>query len=78
MTKTGHDKLDTIAIFVRVAQSESFTHAARQLGLSASGVSRAITRLESRLSTRLVDRTTRRLALTVEGSAYFERCRHVN
>jgi LysR family transcriptional regulator for bpeEF and oprC len=77
MTKTGHDKLDTIAIFVRVAQSESFTHAARQLGLSASGVSRAITRLESRLSTRLVDRTTRRLALTVEGSAYFERCRKI-
>ena len=71
------DSFDGIAIFVRVAQSPSFTNAARQLGLSASGVSRAIARLESRLGTRLVDRTTRRLSLTAEGSAYFERCRQI-
>ena len=71
------DSFDGIAIFVRVAQSASFTEAARQLGLSSSGVSRAIARLESRLGTRLVDRTTRRLSLTAEGSAYFERCRHI-
>ena len=56
------ESFEGIAIFVRVAQSASFTDAARQLGLSASGVSRAITRLESRLGTRLVDRTTRRLS----------------
>lgn len=77
MAKTEHDKLDTIAIFVRVAQSDSFTHAARQLGISASGVSRAIARLEVRLGACLVDRTTRRIALTVEGTAYFERCREI-
>ena len=71
------DSFDGIAIFVRVAESASFTDAARQLGLSASGVSRAITRLESRLGSRLVDRTTRRLSLTAEGSAYFERCRRI-
>ena len=71
------DSFDGIAIFVRVAQSASFTEAARHLGLSASGVSRAIARLESRLGTRLVDRTTRRLSLTAEGGAYFERCRHI-
>ncbi|MDE0058017.1 MAG: LysR family transcriptional regulator [Defluviicoccus sp.] len=71
------DSFDGIAIFVRVAQSTSFTEAARQLGLSASGVSRAIARLESRLGTRLVDRTTRRLSLTAEGSAFFERCRYI-
>lgn len=71
------DSFEGIAIFVRVAQSASFTDAARQLGLSASGVSRAIARLESRLGTRLVDRTTRRLSLTAEGSAYFERCRRI-
>ena len=71
------DSFDGIAIFVCVAQSASFTEAARQLGLSASGVSRGIARLESRLGTRLVDRTTRRLSLTAEGSAYFERCRHI-
>ncbi len=70
------DSFDSIAIFVRVAQCASFTEAARRLGLSASGVSRAIARLESRLGTRLVDRTTRRLSLTAEGSAYFERCRY--
>ncbi|MDE0334658.1 MAG: LysR family transcriptional regulator [Defluviicoccus sp.] len=71
------DSFDGIAIFVRVAQSASFTEAARHLGLSASGVSRAIARLESRLGTRLIDRTTRRLSLTAEGSAYFERCRNI-
>ena len=73
----GRDSLDGIAIFVRVAQSASFTEAARQLGLSTSGVSRAIARLESRLGTRLVDRTTRRFSLTAEGGVYFERCRRV-
>ena len=73
----GRDGLDGIAVFVRVAQSASFTEAARQLGLSTSGVSRAIARLESRLGARLVDRTTRRLSLTAEGGVYFERCRRV-
>lgn len=72
-----HDSLDDIAVFVQVAQSESFTDAARQLGLSASGVSRAIARLENRIGVRLVNRTTRRLSLTAEGSSYFQRCQQI-
>ena len=72
-----HDSLDDIAVFVQVAQSESFTAAARQLSLSASGVSRAIGRLENRIGVHLVNRTTRRLSLTAEGSAYFQRCRQI-
>jgi LysR family transcriptional regulator for bpeEF and oprC len=71
------ESLDGIVVFVRVAQSRSFTEAARHLGLSASGVSRAITRLESRLGVRLVNRTTRHLSLTAEGNAFFDRCRRL-
>ena len=69
------DRLDGIAVFIEVAESGSFTEAARRLGVSPSGVSRAIARLESRLGTRLVERTTRRLALTAEGRAYLAGCR---
>lgn len=71
------DSLDGIAIFVGVAQSVSFTEAGRKLGISASGVSRAINRLEERLGVRLVNRTTRSIALTAEGAAYFERCHRI-
>lgn len=72
-----HDSFDGIVIFVQVAQSDSFTEAARQLGLSASGVSRAISRLENRIGVRLVNRTTRRLSLTAEGSTYFQHCQRI-
>jgi LysR family transcriptional regulator for bpeEF and oprC len=75
--RTSHDSLDGIVVFVKVAQSASFSEAARHLGLSASGVSRAITRLGSRLGTRLVNRTTRRLSLAPEGTAFIERCRRL-
>ena len=76
-TRQSQDSFDGIDIFVQVAQSKSFTDAARQLGLSASGVSRAISRLEDRIGVRLVNRTTRRLSLTAEGSTYFQHCRRI-
>jgi DNA-binding transcriptional LysR family regulator len=64
--------LNDAAVFVRVVQSRSFTTAARERGVPVSTVSRRITRLESALGTRLLERTTRALRLTDAGRAYFE------
>jgi DNA-binding transcriptional LysR family regulator len=61
-----------ISILVAVVEGGSFTRAGELLGLSASGVSRAITRLEERVGVRLLDRTTRTLRLTDEGSRLYE------
>jgi LysR family transcriptional regulator, regulator for bpeEF and oprC len=63
------------AIFVRVAESGSFSSAANTLRMSASGVSKALSRLEARLAIRLLHRTTRTSARPDEGIVYFERCR---
>jgi DNA-binding transcriptional LysR family regulator len=68
------DRFGEIGVFVRVVEARSFTRAGRQLGLSASGVSRVISRLEARLGVRLLDRTTHSIGLTTDGAAYFERC----
>src|SRR5271167_1726130 len=69
--------LKTLAIFVKVAEQRSFAQAARTLGISQSGVSNAISRLEDQLGVRLLARTTRRVNLTEDGAAYFERCRQI-
>jgi LysR family transcriptional regulator, regulator for bpeEF and oprC len=66
-----------IAIFVKVAERRSFVRAAKELGLTQSGVSNAILRLEERLGVRLLARTTRRVGLTEDGAAFFERCRRI-
>ncbi|HTP95399.1 MAG TPA: LysR family transcriptional regulator [Burkholderiales bacterium] len=71
------DRIQGIAVFVRVAEARSFTDAARRLGMSPSGASKAITRLEDRLGVRLVHRTTRSVSLTDDGAAFFERCRQL-
>lgn len=68
--------LRTLAIFVKVAERLSFVGAAADLGITQSGVSNAITRLEDQIGTRLLARTTRRVSLTEHGAAFFERCRH--
>jgi DNA-binding transcriptional LysR family regulator len=67
--------LRTLAIFVKVAERRSFVRAAAELGITQSGVSNAISRLEQQVGTRLLARTTRRVSLTEHGAAYFERCR---
>jgi LysR family transcriptional regulator for bpeEF and oprC len=67
--------LRTLAIFVKVAERKSFVRAAADLGITQSGVSNAIARLESQVGSRLLARTTRRVSLTEHGAAYFERCR---
>jgi DNA-binding transcriptional LysR family regulator len=62
-----------MAVFARVVEAQSFTAAAAQLGMSRSAVSKTIAALEDRLGARLLNRTTRRLALTEVGQAFYER-----
>jgi len=71
------DGFAEIAVFTRVVDAHSFTRAARSLGLTPSGVSRAISRLERRLGVRLLQRTTRSLGLTDDGAAYYARCKAI-
>jgi DNA-binding transcriptional LysR family regulator len=66
---------DGIDEFVAVAEAESFSRAAQRLGLSTSGVSREVARLEDRLATRLLYRTTRQVSLTDAGRLFLARCR---
>ncbi|ESQ90757.1 LysR family transcripitonal regulator [Asticcacaulis sp. AC460] len=69
------NRLDTYAAFVRVAELSSFTQAAASLGLPKSAVSSAVAALESRLKTQLLYRTTRKVQLTHDGHALYERAR---
>lgn len=63
-----------ITEFVATTRLGSFTAAAKELGLTKSAVGRAISRLEARLGSKLLHRTTRRLVLTPAGEAWRERC----
>src|SRR5690606_37419724 len=65
--------LNHLRIFERVAAHGSFSAAARELGLPRSNVSRAVSKLEESLKTRLMHRTTREVTLTTSGKALFER-----
>jgi DNA-binding transcriptional LysR family regulator len=67
--------LDDVLIFVKVAQFESISRAARSLGMPISTVSRRLSVLESKLGVLLLRRTTRRVTLTVQGREYFSQCR---
>src|SRR5207302_1806547 len=69
--------LNELNFFVQVSQTQSFTTAARRLGVPKSTVSRAVTRLEARLGLRLIERTTRSVALTDAGELYLDRCQRV-
>jgi DNA-binding transcriptional LysR family regulator len=64
-----------IATFVAVARNASFTKAAEKLGTSKSNVGKAVQRLEARLGTRLLQRTTRAVRLTEDGELYLEAAR---
>src|ERR1700759_2098106 len=63
--------------FVAVADLKGFAPAARKLGLSPSAVTRLIAALEERLGARLLQRTTRQVALTDAGARYLERVRRI-
>ncbi|GKS99728.1 LysR family transcriptional regulator [Acidovorax sp. SUPP3434] len=67
--------LDRMLVFVRVAELSSFTQAADALGIPKAAASVAVQQLESQLGTRLLHRTTRRVQLTQDGQAYYERCK---
>ena len=67
--------LDEMQAFIAVIDSGSITAAAEQLGQTTSGVSRALARLEEKLGTTLLTRTTRRLQLTEEGDAFLAQAR---
>ncbi len=71
------DSAVDMRVFTRVVERGTFAAAAEDLGLSPSAVSKLITRLESRLGTRLINRTTRRLVLTAEGETFLERSRKI-
>ena len=65
--------LDDVAVFVRVVEAGSLTLAARQLRVSKSTLSRALTRIEDKNGVRLLGRSARALVLTDAGRAFFER-----
>lgn len=67
--------LNDLRLFIRVVETSSFTAAADSLGLQKSTISRRIAQLEDSLGIRLLQRSTRKLQLTAEGSELFNRCR---
>lgn len=71
------DRLQELTVFVRAAESGSFSRAARELGLSQPSVSRIIGELESRLGVTLLLRTTRRIAVTDAGALFLDRAREI-
>lgn len=68
------DRFQEMRILVRIVERRSFSLAAEDLQLPRATVTNAIKRLETRLATRLLERTTRVVAPTLDGQAYYERC----
>ncbi len=68
-------ELELMGLFATVVEQGSFTGAAELLSMPKSSVSQKISRLESQLGVRLLQRTTRRLSLTPQGEVYVEQCR---
>jgi DNA-binding transcriptional LysR family regulator len=71
------DRLETMRVFVAVAEARGFAPAARRLALSPPAVTRAIAALEQRVGARLLLRTTRVVRLTDAGARYFADCKRI-
>ena len=71
------DRLQAMQVFMRVVETNSFSKAAETLSLAPSSVTSIIKNLEAFLDVRLLQRTTRRLNLTADGTEYFDRCRQI-
>ena len=71
------DRIDLFRIFVRVVDCASFTRAADTLDIARSSVSAAVSELEARVGARLLHRTTRKVAPTQDGAAFYERCQRL-
>jgi DNA-binding transcriptional LysR family regulator len=71
------DRLESLRLFVEVVDRESFSDAARALGVSRSTASKSIVRLEEHLGVRLLERTTRQVRATESGRAYHARCQRI-
>src|SRR6476620_7387410 len=68
------DRLKAMQTFVRIVEANSFSKAAETLSLPRASVTATMQNLEAYLGTRLLHRTTRRIALTPDGEAYFDEC----
>ncbi|MNO38028.1 HTH-type transcriptional regulator DmlR [compost metagenome] len=68
---------DELQVFVSVIECGSISAAAEQIGQTPSAISRTLSRLESKLDTTLINRTTRRMDLTEEGRFFFERAKQI-
>lgn len=68
---------EELTVFVQVVENGSFSRAAEQLAMANSAVSRVVKRLEEKLGVNLINRTTRQLRLTEEGSQYFHRVQKI-
>jgi DNA-binding transcriptional LysR family regulator len=76
-TASQMNDLNNILYFARIVEHGSLSAAAEALGIAKSALSNRLSRLESDLGVRLVQRTTRKLQITAVGSRYYERCRAV-
>ncbi|MGV8918187.1 MAG: LysR substrate-binding domain-containing protein [Pseudomonas sp.] len=68
---------DELQVFVSVIESGSISAAAEQVGQTPSAISRTLSRLEAKLDTTLINRTTRRMDLTEEGKFFLEKAKHI-
>ena len=68
------DRINSMRVFARVVERNSFSRAAEDLGLPGSTVTDVVKQLEARLKARLLQRTTRQVRVTLDGEAYYQRC----
>ncbi|MGC6389960.1 LysR family transcriptional regulator [Ewingella sp. S1.OA.A_B6] len=71
------DKIQSMQVFIRVAELSNFTRAAESLGMPKGSVSRLVQQLETRMSARLLHRSTRRVQLTQDGQVFYARCKEL-